>query len=114
MPLGISLVGGSSSSRHPIGRDISRVLACEVAQPFPQQRSRSVRTTQAFGHPLHRSAKDVFNITAPAAKRASKQDTVIAMLRQQNGASIAEICKATGWLPHSARGFMSGALKKRL
>ncbi len=51
---------------------------------------------------------------APTKKPASKQDQVIAMLRRQNGVSIPEIRDATGWLPHSARGFMSGALKKRL
>src|SRR5690606_19841558 len=44
----------------------------------------------------------------------SKQDTVIALLRRGNGASIEEMMAATGWLAHSVRGFMSGALKKRL
>lgn len=51
---------------------------------------------------------------SPSDKRASKQDQVLALLRRQDGASIAEICGATGWQAHSARGFMSGALKKRL
>ncbi len=44
----------------------------------------------------------------------TKQNIVLAMLRRANGASIAEIVEATGWQPHSVRGFMSGALKKRL
>jgi hypothetical protein len=44
----------------------------------------------------------------------SKQDAVIALLRRQQGASIAEMAAATGWQTHSVRGFMSGALKKRL
>ena len=51
---------------------------------------------------------------AGAANKASKQDTVIAMLRRGGGASIAEMMEATGWQAHSVRGFMSGALKKRL
>jgi len=45
---------------------------------------------------------------------ASKQDVVLSMLRRQQGASIAEICEVTGWQPHSVRGFLSGALKRRL
>lgn len=52
--------------------------------------------------------------TTPSEKPASKQDQVLALLRRQEGVSIAEICMATGWQPHSARGFLSGALKKRL
>ena len=52
--------------------------------------------------------------TAPIEKPTSKQDEVIAMLRREQGASIAEICEVTSWQTHSARGFMSGALKKRL
>ena len=52
--------------------------------------------------------------TKPSEKPVSKQDQVLALLRRQQGASIAEICAATGWQSHSARGFLSGALKKRL
>lgn len=52
--------------------------------------------------------------TAPIEKPASKQDQVLALLRRQQGATIQEICEVTGWRQHSARGFLSGALKKRL
>lgn len=47
-------------------------------------------------------------------KAASKQDQVIGLLRRQEGASIFEMSEVSGWAPHSVRGFMSGALKKRL
>jgi hypothetical protein len=50
----------------------------------------------------------------PKASSVTKQDQVLAMLRRPNGASVAEIAGATDWQPHSVRGFMSGALKKRL
>jgi len=36
------------------------------------------------------------------------------MLRAEGGATVDEIVEATGWQPHSVRGAMSGALKKRL
>lgn len=52
--------------------------------------------------------------TASTEKPVSKQDQVLSLLRRQQGASIAEICATTGWQSHSARGFLSGALKKRL
>lgn len=47
-------------------------------------------------------------------KPDTKQTIVLALLRRANGASIDEIIDATGWQPHSVRGFFAGALKKRL
>lgn len=35
------------------------------------------------------------------------------MLRNDGGASIDEIVAVTGWQPHTVRGAMSGALKKK-
>ena len=48
------------------------------------------------------------------AKRSSKQDGVIAMLRQPEGATIDEVASATGWQRHTVRGVFSGTLKKKL
>lgn len=39
---------------------------------------------------------------------------MLALLRRPEGASVPEMVTATDWQPHSVRGFMSGALKKRL
>ena len=51
----------------------------------------------------------------PAKPRAeSKQSRLIAMLKQPDGATIVEIAKALGWLPHTVRGAIAGALKKKL
>jgi hypothetical protein len=51
----------------------------------------------------------------PVTIRAgTKQAQIIALLQRPEGASIAEIVEATGWLAHSARGLISGGLKKKL
>ena len=51
----------------------------------------------------------------PVAVRAgTKQAQIIALLQRPEGASIAEIVEATGWASHSARGMISGGLKKKL
>jgi len=51
----------------------------------------------------------------PVAVRAgTKQAQIIALLQRPEGASIGEIVDATGWQAHSARGMISGALKKKL
>jgi hypothetical protein len=47
-------------------------------------------------------------------REGTKQAILIAMLRAPEGATLNEIVAATGWLPHTARGAMSGALKKKL
>ena len=50
----------------------------------------------------------------PDAKRPSKQDVVIAMLRQPEGATVDEVASVTGWQRHTVRGIFSGILKKKL
>jgi hypothetical protein len=50
----------------------------------------------------------------PDPQRPSKQDVVIAMLRQPEGATVDEVASVTGWQRHTVRGVFSGTLKKRL
>src|ERR1700741_3550617 len=50
----------------------------------------------------------------PDPKRPSKQDVVIAMLRQPEGATVDEVASVTGWQRHTVRGVFSGPLKKKL
>ena len=45
-------------------------------------------------------------------REGTKQEAVLALLRRQDGATIAQICEATGWQQHTVRGFFAG-LKKR-
>ncbi len=47
-------------------------------------------------------------------KEGSKLATLIASLRQAEGATISELMEATGWQAHSVRGTISGNLKKKL
>ena len=47
-------------------------------------------------------------------RTGTKQAQIIALLQRPEGASIAEITAATGWMAHSARGLISGSLKKKL
>jgi hypothetical protein len=54
-------------------------------------------------------------VPQPVRRRSgTKQEALIAMLRAEGGATIGEIVAALDWQPHTARGAMSGALKKKL
>lgn len=58
---------------------------------------------------------EVTEAPKPVAIRAgTKQAQIIALLQRPEGASIAEIVEATSWQAHTARGAISGALKKKL
>ncbi len=50
----------------------------------------------------------------PTPRAGTKQAQIITLLQRPEGATIAEIVVATGWQAHSARGMISGALKKKL
>jgi len=50
----------------------------------------------------------------PKTRAGTKQAMLIEMLRAEGGATIDEIVDALRWRPHTVRGAMAGALKKRL
>jgi hypothetical protein len=68
-------------------------------------------------NPEEQSGGPAQSIATPEPTRrrsGTKQEAVIAMLRAEGGATIEEITAATQWAGHTARGFLSGALKKKL
>ena len=51
---------------------------------------------------------------ATEAREGSKKSLVLELLRRPKGATLAELATATGWQNHSIRGFLSGALGKKM
>ena len=49
----------------------------------------------------------------PPAQATTKTNMVIALLRRPSGATLANLMAATGWQPHSVRGFLSAQLAKK-
>ncbi len=47
-------------------------------------------------------------------REGSKTETILALLKQPGGATSKELQQATGWQPHSVRGFISGTLGKKM
>jgi Protein of unknown function (DUF3489) len=51
---------------------------------------------------------------AAGARSGSKTEKMLDLLKRPNGATLKELMKATGWQPHSVRGFLSGTLGKKM
>ena len=81
--------------------DTARIARPGASKPRPK----SVRRT---GKPKRRSK------ATAAARRGTKTAKILALLRRPSGASLQELKKATGWQAHSVRGFLSGAVKKKM
>ena len=45
-------------------------------------------------------------------KKTTKTDNVVALRKRKQGATLDELVKATGWLPHTTRAAMTGLRKK--
>ena len=62
--------------------------------------------------PAKKAPKSAKN--APSARGGSKTATILELLKRPGGVTAKELLKATGWQPHSLRGFLSGTVGKKM
>jgi Protein of unknown function (DUF3489) len=75
----------------------------------PQTKTRPVRK---MARP-QAEASDVESASAPKPEiRTTKTALVLSLLQRSEGASLAQLVAATGWLPHTARAALTGLKKK--
>jgi Protein of unknown function (DUF3489) len=60
------------------------------------------------------AAKTPLKADEPQVERVTKQERVLTLLNQAEGASIEEMMQATKWQQHSVRGLLAGTVKKKL
>lgn len=96
---------GSATSRHGsrvgIRNSADRKHSRKPAKPKPS----------AKAAPASRRDRDV---ARQGGRPNSKQARIIAMLRDSSGATIDAMIRATGWQPHSVRGFLAAVVRKKL
>ena len=103
--------------------------AAPAEQPKPAQKPRSAAHrahvapakagSGAKASPPKKANKGATSAQAPkrkatGARQGSKTAKVLGLLKRSGGASLKELRKATGWQAHSVRGFLSGALGKKM
>ena len=90
-------------------------LAPLVAEPAPDvapvkgKRDKNARKQKPRDTP-RAAAKQTENV----ARDGSKAATILELLKRPGGATSQELMKATGWQPHSVRGFLSGTIRKKM
>jgi hypothetical protein len=104
----------SNEDLHAVPLSGKRLLALWNALPSVEKR-RKVGDRGALIDQLWSAIEALPEPEPPSdAKRSSKQEEVIAMLRRPEGATVEEVAQATGWQRHTVRGVFSGTLKKKL
>jgi len=117
---------------HTEGHDTAARVAAPAAAVAPAQASAKKGASQKKGAPQRQqtgaggktqaarkrkskapqAAQAARAKKAAAPRAASKGAQILALIGRSQGATLAEIRKATGWLAHSVRGFLSTAAKK--
>lgn len=107
----IELIGGDEGGT-PVLTDAGYTA---IGKKRPEPKPAAVEADAPRKSKLDRKAKTDATSDQPRRSRDnSKQAQVIAMLRREEGTTIAQVCEATGWQAHTVRGTFAGAFKKKL
>ena len=98
----------------------STKTACASKSVSPSPRvKRGIKRTAPSAPPIEALEADAPQpaepapVPSPPKPPAGKLGIVVDLLRRPEGATLAQISTATAWQPHSVRGAMAGALKKK-
>ena len=75
---------------------------------------KSRKSTVSVSLPKTKTGSSKGKKSAPIVESINKQSLILSLMQRPEGVSMPELIKATGWLAHSLRGFISGSLRKKL
>jgi hypothetical protein len=101
----------TARSKKPKPNKKARV-APRRAPVAPAKTKPARKATSAKRAPQGRTKADAAKATL--ARKGSKTSTILDLLKRPGGATSKQLMKATGWLPHSVRGFLSGTVRKKM
>ncbi len=101
----------TASSKKPKPNKKARV-APRRANVAPAKAKSARNATPAKKAPKGRTKREVAK--PKVARDGSKTTKILDLLKRPGGATSKDLMKATGWLPHSVRGFLSGTVRKKL
>ena len=90
---------------HPMIDTVENKLATKRAR-------RMAREPKPVGEVADSAPIRTAQVEPKPAKPSSKSSLVLEMLQRPEGATIAQIVAATGWLPHTTRAALTGLKKK--
>lgn len=116
--------GGSAGVRFETAKELTKATAewpvsrlAEVWNKLPIEGLKPVKKFMDRKTAVARIWAAIQSLTpvpVPLAREGSKKAIILAMLRSPEGATLGQIMEATGWQPHTVRGFISGAIGKQL
>ena len=104
-------LAATASSKKPKAKKKARV-APRRAHVAPAKGKSPRKATTSQKAPKARTKPGVAKSTV--ARDGSKTAKILDLLKRPGGATSKELMKATGWLPLSVRGFLSGTVNKKM
>jgi len=98
----------------PVKRFTSRRLAIARIWKAAQSHASGEHSGEAASRLGQAARKPTRKQQAHTGRKNTKQAQVVTLLKRSGGATLQHLMRATGWQAHSVRGFISGALGKRL
>jgi hypothetical protein len=88
----------------------NRRTASRPARVTPKKRTSGKKVARASKTHKTREVEE----KSHSSRHGSKAAAILELLKRPGGATLKELMKATGWQPHSVRGYLSGTIRKKL